>query len=237
MNTPLPDPPVDPIIAATTWIQLHGLDEGVAFYPLAPKPEDIHLATIAHGLSQESRFASQTRGFWPVAMHCYVGSKQFIFCAGETPEEALEFCFHDASEALGLRDLPAPVKALPPMAWYRQLEAGVMVAVAERFDLAPRFWEKERIVEMDRRCRAEEQRDCLQRPPLGYEWGWWTERFAGAGHTSDVLSCAPKQAKRLWLARVAELFEATGRTKHALEAYRLLATELHAETAREVGVR
>ncbi len=236
MSTP-PDPPVDPIIAATTWIQLHGPAEGVAFYPLAPKPEDIHLATIAHGLSQESRFGSHTRGFWPVAMHCYVGSKQFLFGPDESPEEALEFCFHDASEGLGLRDLPAPLKRLPQMAWYRKMEADVMAVVAERFELAPGFWEKEQIKGMDRRCLQEEQRDCLQRPPRGHEWGWWADRFVLGGRSADALACTPKQAKRLWLARVAELFEATGRTKHALEAYRLLTTDLHAETQREVGVR
>jgi hypothetical protein len=47
--------------------------------------------------------------------------------------------FHDASEGLGLRDLPSPVKQLPEMAGYRALEKGVMDAVMSHLGLPLRL--------------------------------------------------------------------------------------------------
>jgi hypothetical protein len=51
----------------------------------------------------------------------------------------LQALFHDASEGLGLRDLPSPVKQLPEMAGYRALEKGVMDAVMSHLGLPLRL--------------------------------------------------------------------------------------------------
>lgn len=214
----------EPALAATTWIQLHGSGNvGVPFYPLAPKVDSIQIETIAHGLSLETRFASHTEDGYQVGMHCYVGSMLFTF----DHEAALWFAFHDASEALGLRDLPAPIKHLPQMAWYRQVEHGVMTAVAARFNLDPDFWEKPAVKAMDRRMLHEEQRARLQIPPTGYEWGFWLDRFQSGRAGAPTFTA--RQVKRLWLTRVAELFAKTGRRQHALEAYEALAADVAAE--------
>jgi hypothetical protein len=50
---------------------------------------------------------------------------------GHPPRILRAVLLHDASEGLGLRDIPRPIKS--DLSNYKPIEAGVMAAVAERF--------------------------------------------------------------------------------------------------------
>ena len=77
---------------------------GKKFYPYDPRPEQICIEDIAHGLSMLCRFAGQCRFFFSVAEHS-------IAVAHLLPANLKLFgLLHDASEAY-LADLPRPVKA------------------------------------------------------------------------------------------------------------------------------
>src|SRR5580704_6503205 len=77
---------------------------GKKFFPYDPRPEQICIEDIAHGLSMLCRFVGQCRFFFSVAEHS-------IAVARLLPTNLKLFgLLHDASEAY-LADLPRPVKA------------------------------------------------------------------------------------------------------------------------------
>lgn len=101
---------------------------GREFYPLSPSVDAIAIEDIAHALAYQCRFNGHTRVFYSIAEHCVSVSR---LCA---PEDALWGLLHDASEAY-LGDLIAPVKYLPGLWAYRDLEARVLQVVASAFNL------------------------------------------------------------------------------------------------------
>ena len=99
---------------------------GKKFYPYDPRPEQICIEDIAHGLSMLCRFAGQCRFFFSVAEHS-------IAVAHLLPANLKLFgLLHDASEAY-LADLPRPVKAGLPE--YRAIETNVERVIAEKLEL------------------------------------------------------------------------------------------------------
>lgn len=105
------------------WIQTF---TGRQFWPMDPRPEEVHGADIARALSKQCRFNGHCREFYSVAQHSYLVSCHV------TQENALWGLLHDASEAY-LGDIPSPIKKnLPGVA---EIEERLLMAVAERFDL------------------------------------------------------------------------------------------------------
>ena len=99
---------------------------GKKFFPYDPRPEQICIEDIAHGLSMLCRFVGQCRFFFSVAEHS-------IAVARLLPANLKLFgLLHDASEAY-LADLPRPVKAGLPE--YKAIEANVERVIAEKFEL------------------------------------------------------------------------------------------------------
>jgi len=92
-----------------------------------PKPEQIDIRDIAHGLSQVCRFSGQCKFFYSVAQHSVLVSRIVNL-------HPLAGLLHDATEAY-LGDVPSPVKQLCPD--YKRLESKVWGAIAGKFGLLP----------------------------------------------------------------------------------------------------
>lgn len=104
------------------WLQTY---TGRQFWPLDPRPDDVHIEDIAHALSMLCRFGGHCDRFYSVAEHS-------IYVSQFSQEHALWGLLHDASEAY-LVDIPRPLKRLMPD--YRIIEAGVQFAICKAFGL------------------------------------------------------------------------------------------------------
>ncbi|ELY58817.1 hypothetical protein C491_08353 [Natronococcus amylolyticus DSM 10524] len=102
---------------------------GGTITPLAPEPERIELADVAHALSNLSRFAGQAKCFYSVARHSVHVSREVEARDGGQAAQRWGL-LHDASEAY-LSDVPAPVKRSLPgyTAAERRLQTAVRDAV------------------------------------------------------------------------------------------------------------
>lgn len=104
---------------------------GRQFYPLDPRPEDIDPVDIAHALSLQTRFTGHCPEPYSVAQHSVLVS---LHC---DMRDALWGLLHDASEAY-ICDLSRPAKEAlrkAGIAFYDEIEARIMRAVADRFGL------------------------------------------------------------------------------------------------------
>lgn len=108
---------------AGSWMQTFS---GRRFYPLAPAPEDVDLADIAHALSLICRYGGHATRFYSVAEHCVLLSHAVA------PENALWALMHDAAEAY-VGDMVRPLKQ--QMLAYQDVENRVLSTIAKRFDL------------------------------------------------------------------------------------------------------
>jgi len=119
-----------PITADGNWINTAS---GVAFHPLEPKAEDVSIEDIAHSLSHQCRYTGHTLNFYSVAEHSVLVAKGVKALGGSLNAQRWGL-LHDGSEAY-LSDISSPVKRHPSFAFYREVEKGLMAAVAERFKL------------------------------------------------------------------------------------------------------
>ena len=109
------------------WMQTYS---GFQFWPLDPRPEEIHVIDIAHSLANQCRYAGHCKSFYSVAQHSVMVSRIV------PPEHALWGLLHDAAEAY-LVDLPRPVKRYSLIGdQYRIVESALMRQVALRFKLS-----------------------------------------------------------------------------------------------------
>lgn len=102
---------------------------GKRFYPLDPRSEDVDPIDIGHALGMLCRYNGHVDRFYSVAEHCVLMS----FCM-PTPQLAFEALLHDAAEAY-LGDMIRPLKHSGSMEPYKEAEAAVELAIAERFGL------------------------------------------------------------------------------------------------------
>lgn len=101
--------------------------------PLAPTPEGIFWADIAHSLSNQCRFTGHTRSFYSVAEHC-CHVADIIKMAG-LDDLLLTALMHDASEAY-LADIARPIKHTEGFGEvYLATEAGLERVIADVFGL------------------------------------------------------------------------------------------------------
>ena len=150
---------------------------GHAFWPLDPRPEEIHIADIAHALSHMCRYAGHCREPYSVAQHSVLVSRAL-------PREfALWGLLHDASEAYVV-DVPRPLK--PFLQGYEDIEKRVMAAVVKCFGLVPSTIPPE-VKRVDKAILRDEMRDLmhtsphvldLPEPALGIEIAPWTQPTA-----------------------------------------------------------
>jgi 5'-deoxynucleotidase YfbR-like HD superfamily hydrolase len=121
-----------------TWIRTY---TGRKFSLVAPRAEDVAIEDIARHLSMLCRYTGGVRRFYSVAEHsvrvaAVVTSR--LHAAGKAGPEygnVLRWALlHDAAEAY-CGDLSRPLKYLPGLAGYRDVERAVMAAVAEALGL------------------------------------------------------------------------------------------------------
>ncbi len=139
---------------------------GCHLRPLEPRTSDIVLADIAHGLSMECRFGRQCRVFYSVAQHCCMVHDILARNGGSALRRA--GLMHDAAEAY-IGDLPHPIKAVPELAAYREMERRIMNAVKAKFCLAicQDVWTAVKVVDLSM-CRTE----AVALMKRGVEWDW-----------------------------------------------------------------
>lgn len=131
--------------------------DGNAFWPLDPRPEDIHIEEIAVALSRQCRFGGHIkRGIelYSVAEH----SVLVAFFAPKTMK--LAALMHDASEAY-LQDIIRPIK--PSLVGYAEIEDRLMRVIANKFGFEwPMPAEVKRI---DSAILADERDQVMAKPP------------------------------------------------------------------------
>ena len=173
------------------------------FWPLDPRPEEIHVEVIARGLSCETRFAGQG-GFYSVAQHV-VHVVELLESWGEDRLTRLWGLHHDDPEGLGLKDIPRPVKRhLGPA--YAAAESRQMEAVCIRFGL-PYELRNGLVVMPEAVRRADEILLCTEaRDLLGVECiERWDSLQGIEPHPMQIAPWSPEQAERRFLAMFAEL--------------------------------
>ena len=138
-----------------SWIQTF---TGTKFYPTKPNPADIHIADIAHALSHMCRYGGHCSEFYSVAEHSVILSRVV------PREDALWALLHDATEAY-LVDVPRPVKK--ELTNYREIEAGLEVAVAMKFGLQLPI--PESVKHADNAILADEMSALMPNPPDCWE--------------------------------------------------------------------
>lgn len=176
------------------WIQTY---TGVEFYPLDPRPEEIHIEDIAHALSMQCRYTGHVRQFYSVAEHSIRVTE---LCP---PECQLWGLLHDASEAY-LIDLPRPVKRYSDIGrLYREAEDRLMVAICRRFKLLPWFT-PEPVERADKAMLWIESRDLMPPHPC---WEKWRALTTG-GERPIARTASPESAEGAFLAMFRALTEA-----------------------------
>lgn len=104
-----------------------GTYTGKQFFLLEPRPEDIDIVDIAHGLAMQCRWTGQCKFHYSIAQHSY-------YCSLLGPkEESFDRLMHDATEAY-IGDMNRPLKHYTEAGVaYRRQEAILQKAIAERF--------------------------------------------------------------------------------------------------------
>ena len=182
------------------WIQTFS---GRKFWPLDPRPEEIHVYDVAHALSNLCRFTGHVKSFYSVAQHSVLVSRQV------PPDLAMAGLLHDAAEAY-LGDHTRPVKAyllfksnplrdriLP---WeFGEVEERLLGAIGQAFGVNPHEFACAAVKNADEVLLKTEARDLMAVPP---EWRW------GKGVTAlrdAIAPLPPDAAEQLFLHRYVEL--------------------------------
>lgn len=168
------------------WIQTYS---GRQFWPLSPKPSQVHLADIAQGLSMKCRYNGQALQFYSVAEHSVLLSRHFADTA--LAKWAL---FHDAAEAY-LPDVPRPIKQ--HLTGFALIETNVMHAICKKFDLP--IDEPFEVKRADTAILADEMQRLMAHPPA--DW-YLPEPPLGV----EIEGWLPEEARERFLNRFAELF-------------------------------
>ncbi len=110
------------------WILTYSKMKFNVFYP---RPEDVNIKDIAHGLSHICRFSGQSKFFFSVAQHS-LNAMRYARRYGYSPEMQLYCLLHDAAETY-ISDVPAPIKEHLPE--FNTIEKNIMEAVHTAFNL------------------------------------------------------------------------------------------------------
>lgn len=99
---------------------------GIIYWPFIPRPQDVDIRDIAHGLSNLCRYGGQCKSFYSVAEHSWLMSYMV------PAEFAFEALLHDGAEAY-VGDMIVPLKR--NLTHYEDVDARNEAAVRTRFEL------------------------------------------------------------------------------------------------------
>ena len=141
---------------------------GRKFWPLNPRPEDIHIQDIAHALSLKNRYAGHTRKFYSVAQHSHHIALQLLNGSWSMENMALVLwgLLHDASEAY-LGDIVSPIKPHVSICGepYKTVEERLLKMIIEKYNLE---WpEPPEVKAVDILIRNNEKRDQMNGSDIG----------------------------------------------------------------------
>lgn len=168
-----------------SWTQTY---TGRQFWPMDPRADEIHIADIAHALSQLCRYNGHTLTHYSVAEHCVHLSYAV------SAEAALWALLHDATEAY-VGDMVRPLKRHMPK--YSAVEDHLMTVIAECFGL-PGQRPPDEVSMADTRIIIDEKEALMGPGPA--DWGLPFPRLGVKIHAWD----APT-AEAAYLARFDEL--------------------------------
>lgn len=170
---------------------------GIKVHPLDPKPEEIRVVDIAHGLSNICRFGGQCRVFYSVAEHSV--RVAHLLARSSAPKEMVMWgLMHDAAEAY-LGDVIRPLKGFFPA--YKVVEEKVLKTVARKLRLS---WPiPAKVKEADSSLLKSEAMELME-PSYAFE-------FPGKADpgTGTIVPCPPGGAKFMWEKEFKRIF---GRT-------------------------
>lgn len=138
---------------AGDWMQTFS---GEMFWPLDPKPEEVHIEDIAHALSLVCRYGGHAKFHYSVGQHSILASRMV------DEDFALQALLHDAAEAY-IGDMIRPVKRY--ITDFQGIEDAILRAVGERFGVELVDLPKE-VKEADERMLATEVLYIRGKPPV-----------------------------------------------------------------------
>lgn len=170
------------------------------FYPLDPRPEDVHIEDIAQALSNTCRYGGHVPLHYSVAQHSVLVAE---LCLREGGREAAQVgLLHDAAEAY-VGDATWPYKRAPHMGEHCAVEGRIQAAVYERFGVEAEAHEGV-VKRADARVLMGEARSFLGDPD------WARERVGEPGDTPwperPIQSLEPQAARALFLNNFEDLF-------------------------------
>lgn len=169
------------------------------------RPEDIILDDIASALANICRFTGHVKEFYSVAQHSVLVSD-----AQSTLAEKRAGLLHDATEAY-VNDLPSPMKTCVYLGDYKLLEDSIHKVINEKYNINDGMTDN--IKKYDIKALVTEKRD-LTHNHVTWEWAKDIECF-----DEVIIPLPPKEAKKLFMRRVAQLFP-NELTKEVMESLR-----------------
>ena len=167
---------------------------GIEFWPLDPRPDEILIEDISHGLARECRYGGHTLRHYSVAEHAVIVSLLV------EPEYARQALLHDCSEAY-TRDLIRPIKHLPELAAFRAVENNLEREIFAKFGVLCTDESNRAVKEVDDRILVDEVRTFMRRPEM------YAKRLAHTeGYNIVITGLAYEPARELFISRFVDLF-------------------------------
>lgn len=158
---------------------------GRQYWPMDPRPHEVHIEDIAHSLAMQARYAGHCIKFYSVAEHSVLIARHLA--AKHAPEVALAGLLHDAPEAYCV-DIPRPLK--PYLTNYKEIEQKNWLAIAARFQLDREL--PAEVHDADNRIIADELVNLVPMP--------WHARYVGQELGVKLRYWSPEKAETEFLA-------------------------------------
>lgn len=144
-----------------TWIRTY---RGGTYDYALPFGNTISTEDVVHSLAMQCRFAGHTKRFYSVAEHSILVMLRIMQLAPDDVQAHWCGLGHDFAEAL-TQDLVAPLKRMPDLKGYRDIQRRVEAAVGEKFSLGWDMRRSQLVRQADLEILALEKRHSLHPCP------------------------------------------------------------------------